>query len=786
MKKALILSLVMSFFICNAVKAQGNTYQDKATLNLNEVPAVQNRQLADSLFLWQERIELHLDKTKVQPSDYVFFKAYLLTGPKRLRVSASEVLKVELLDDSGNLLKSQYHRIEDGMADGSFKIPKKLKTGNYFFRTYTQWMLNYGSEQLAKEKLFIGRGKGSAKGRAEEPIEVTAFPEGGHLVAGLKNRLVIKSATDHVTGLEILDESGNTVAPITSYGNIGTTIFEPKIGRSYYVAHGKQKIYKISQVERIGYTLQVNNLETDKAVVRVETSSERLGIPMILKGRSDDVTYFETKVDFQENTITQVEITKEEIPSGVLDVVLVDEADNIWAQRPLIVDREEFRITVSNLQSASNEGDQQTLLVKVTDAEGRPVETSLSVSLTAIEKGSKDLTASSFKSEVDKSFRNRRFADDLSLLASKLMGETTDFGNAKPMKEIRYGFQKGLDFFGQAYDLNENVLRNTRIQVAIFPEDQAIAEEVTTNSEGLFKLSALNFTGEAKVVFRTVGENTKEKLVKVVPYENETPPLEEDVQMESLEPSESKVVEKNVSRRTAADFLAEEEEGLINLDEVTLVADKTERKLAPSHYGITPSRTIIQNSEWPRTLPQMFLNLPGFNVVDLGGLNPRLVLPRSAGMGPLLWVIDGFPIEQTNSLRDIISIVPHTDVERIEILLGPSAAAYGSRAAGAVILIYTRSGSDEEYFSRKHTQLTYNGYHESLDFSSYKGETIPSFRKLKNNDATLYWNPNLDTDANGEARIRLAVPDAFNKFRLGIKAISQSGKRANVETLLSF
>jgi TonB-dependent SusC/RagA subfamily outer membrane receptor len=464
---------------------------------------------------------------------------------------------------------------------------------------------------------------------------------------------------------------------------------------------------------------------------------------------------------------------------------LVDEADNVWAERPMIIDKDEYSIAVDKVDSAAGPDKVSTFLVEVTDSEGKPVQTSLSVSLSGIANGEATLNDTSIYRPGEKNLRNHRFAGDLKLLTSKSKGRSSDVNRSEASVKIRYGFQKGLDFYGQAYDLNGNLLKNTKIQVGVFPEDNAFAKEVTTNSDGLFKISEIDFVGEAKAVYRTAGENTKEKLVKVVPYESETPPLSGTKKTVSNRTAANEATDETVSRKSAADFLAEDEEGLINLDEIILVADKSEKKLSPSVYGIAPTRVVFQDRERPKTLAQMFLNVPGFNVADLGGLNPRLILPRSAGMGSLLWVIDGFPLEQTNSLRDIISIVPYTDIERIDILLGANAAVYGSRAAAGVIIIYTKSGSDEEYFSRKHSQLTYQGYHNSIDFTTYKEAIQPSLRGLKSSNATLYWNPDIRTDDKGRARIRISLPETINKLRLEIKGFNQSGKKADVETVLT-
>ena len=783
MKRSLLLTpLIVVLLGTTTLFAQGNIDQANSFAVFNSKPALQNKQLADSLFLWQEQIELHLDKTQLQASDYVFFKAYLLTGPEQLRVSASKVLKVELLDGTGKLLKSQFHLIEEGASYGSMQIPKRIKSGKYYFRAYTQWMLNYDADQLAVKQLQIGKTKEGYKNTANMPVVIEAFVEGGNLVAGLTNRVVVKSNQGNLNAAKIVDDRGVVVSTITSYGMLGTTIFEPQKGTDYHIELNKQNLYKFPAVQEKGYSLQVNNLETGNAFVRIETSPEFRTKALKLIGSASNVVYFESDVYFKEDNTAHIDISKKELPKGIMQISLVDQAGNVWAQRPVLIDSNDFNITVERAKSTGDPEGAANFNVSVTDADGNPVQTSLSISLNSIH-GKEDLENASFNVKAHNNERNRRFTSDLKVLASKNETDLSLMQTGQFPDKIKYRFQKGLDFYGQAYDLNGNVLRNTNIQVVILPEDKAIAREVTTNKEGLFKLSDLEFVGTAKAVFRTVGERTKEKLVKVIPFENEIPGLAEIQQAEDNRETTA-ATPVTITRKTAADFLPETEEGLINLDEITLVADKSIKKISPSQYGINPTRTIFQNSERPKTLPQMFLNVPGFSVSDLGGLRPKLNLPRSAGMGGLLWVLDGFPLGPNTTLMEMISIVPFPDIDRIEILLGASAAVYGSRAAAGVIILYTKNGSDEEYLSRKHTELTYNGYHRSIDFRSYKDEILPTLKKAEKYNTTLYWNPSVLTDVNGQAEIKISVPDSVENIHMGIKAVAPSGEKANIQTLV--
>ena len=124
------------------------------------------------------------------------------------------------------------------------------------------------------------------------------------------------------------------------------------------------------------------------------------------------------------------------------------------------------------------------------------------------------------------------------------------------------------------------------MQVLATTSDNVITKETETNSDGLFKLSGLQIYGEATMVFRTAGDDTKSKLVKVIPYEYEIPPLHAGI--------EASIEKKGIARRSNQ-FLPKKpmklftsdaaSERMIELDEITLVATK-ELKKQVHHFMI--------------------------------------------------------------------------------------------------------------------------------------------------------------------------------------------------------
>lgn len=139
------------------------------------------------------------------------------------------------------------------------------------------------------------------------------------------------------------------------------------------------------------------------------------------------------------------------------------------------------------------------------------------------------------------------------------------------------------------------------------------------------------------------------------------------------------------------------------LDEVEIMEKKQViQKEEKGSYGIKPTRLVVPDYDKPKTLPEMLLGITGVKIANLGGLNPMVSIPRLAGGGPLLWVLDGIALSQKDtSFQDVMDRVAPGDVKQIELYLGAEVAMYGSRASGGVIVITIRTGEGADYVNRK-------------------------------------------------------------------------------------
>ena len=788
---ALSILLMMIFSIGSAQNFGPN--QNK--LDWNEPYFDLQETNRDSLVQWQEHIVLHIANEHANKDNLVFFKGYLITGVQQNRYSPSNVLNIELLDVTGAVIKRQFHRIADGMVVGNLELPKNTKPGKYYVRAYTRWMQNYGEDLYAKRQIWIGESLGETTDIGNKS-DILIFPEGGTLLSGHENRVVVKMHHNKEGKVgRILDDKNNEVAIVNNYSTcMGTAIYKPIKDREYRLELENGSIYPIPRALNQGYLLHVNNLDAKSVKIRVTASSEVAGTAVKLVGIFGGIRYFEKQLDFKDSNIAAVEFSKKGIPNGTLFLKLMDEVGTEYASRPILVDAERIHIDISPIASDTGES---TYKIRVTDKNNLPVKAQVAVSAKNFDPGyeitfgNNSIGCSDLFTfpeiaigDNNSTDRKHRFLLDLNVLLSEIELNNNPSNGSHLENGIKFPIQKGLELTGYAYDLDNKLLSNTEIQIIALNEDEMWFEETETDANGLLKLDELQIIGNTTLVFRTKGKDPKSRLVKVK--------LTKDWEQEKAK-SIAKSAKKQERIRTTPTTPQQlmDPKGLIELEEVEVSENKIkERKSMPSMYGIDVPKMRIkyQNPRAPRSIAQMISEVPGVVVKGIGNFYPSVTIPR--GSGAVLWVLDGFPLAQGDngpslggavgsSLRDIMDLVSAVDVERIELLIGADAAIYGSRGSGGVIAIYTRSGGESKFLSRKEAQLVYQGYEPILEFELYQQSLSKRAREKSN---ILYWNPKLETDENGEAIFRIPTSSQESVIQIEASTITPDGKIGSLST----
>ncbi|MEW6050376.1 MAG: TonB-dependent receptor [Candidatus Zixiibacteriota bacterium] len=151
------------------------------------------------------------------------------------------------------------------------------------------------------------------------------------------------------------------------------------------------------------------------------------------------------------------------------------------------------------------------------------------------------------------------------------------------------------------------------------------------------------------------------------------------------------------------------------LDNVVVTANRYEKEAYRTAQPVTVTGTgEIQNKGYT-IVSDVIRSFPGVDMNDAGPFRARPVIRGLYGTR-ILVLVDG---ERLNDQRDIssfagvsMSLVDPNDIERVEVVNGPSSVLYGSDAMGGVINIITRKNS---FNSTLKPFATYSGRYSTAD-----------------------------------------------------------------------
>src|SRR5690554_6130540 len=132
------------------------------------------------------------------------------------------------------------------------------------------------------------------------------------------------------------------------------------------------------------------------------------------------------------------------------------------------------------------------------------------------------------------------------------------------------------------------------------------------------------------------------------------------------------------------------------LDPVEVSATATARTLADTFQSVTViGREQIES--WPTaSLADLLAGVAGVDVQRRGepGVQADVGI-RGTGFEQTVILLDGMPMGDPQTGHHNLNLpVPVEHIERIEVVKGPGAMAYGGNATGGVINIVTRHGGD--------------------------------------------------------------------------------------------
>lgn len=645
-------------------------------------------------------------------------------------------------------------------------------------------------------------------------IDLQFMPEGGTLVEDVPTRIAFKAVNENGKpadiGGEIQDGNGKEVASFQSYhSGMGIFDFTPQRGMAYKAVItsplGIRDRFALPQASADGVVMNMSKVGR-KIYVKLLATDEQT---VKLSGRTKNTIYYTGDILLRKGENTAI-VDEGLFPAGIAQFTLFASNGRPLAERLVFLnENRHLQVTISTDKPAYLPREKVAVTLKTTDETGKPVPSNLSLAvvddkLWTLADDKQDhilswlLMSSELKGKIEEPQFYFKKDEPKAIPALDLVMLTHGY---RYFDYIEYVIEEGkLRFIpdqanilnGSIVDSKGNPVKATLYLVQAVYSGQAIRTATTDN--GLFFFSQLEPGMQYYLVAK--GENTSGKLTINILQNGLGYNLMKEIPIKQPAPVPNAVVPE-----VAGDINPGKEEGdqqalkpqpmapMGELGEVVVIGFGQQRR-----KEVTGSVTIVSAKDLlsvNNLVPALQGRASGLTITSVA--NPqdkkeiviRGMRSLSGASQPLI-VIDGVPVQAA----DLGTLNPD-DVAFITVYKDANATAiYGAAAAHGVIVIESKKSRNERIRIRigkdsHYTSLLVKASGPAYAFarrfyapkySSTDAEVRDDFRE------TIYWNPVVQTDREGMARLEFYNSDAATTFRAIAEGIGYSGKPGRAET----
>ncbi|MGC4234437.1 MAG: hypothetical protein QM594_15765 [Niabella sp.] len=611
---------------------------------------------------------------------------------------------------------------------------------------------------------------------ANENIDLQFLPEGGSFVAGFKQRLGFKALDIYGMGANvsgvIKDSRGNVVCPFTSvHKGMSVVWMTPQANEIYTAYLENGAAYNLPPVQREGQVLQVSyNDRADSIIVKINVSPGKEGNAWFITGSTRGSFYVQGKL--QNRKQYEIKIPAEAFPGGVARFTLYNANGVPVNERALFVwhnDALKINLVSDKEEYVNKDSVMLALSVKKHTNENVPGSFSIAVidtSQVGMQPDAENIVSymalsADLKGRVEEPYyyiRNARSEATDALLLTQGWVQYDLLDTAR-----KYRYEKLFQVSGKVTNILNKPSSNTR--VTLFGRSGkagAFFMDTVTNKEGvfIFKDFPLFYTDSVSTLISAVNKREKSFGIGVEVFNKTYPPVHEPVVV--YDPNSivfDTALKKSLDRRTL--IMEQLKRDGRYLEEVVVTAkarvpgSKNLNEDGGSDQTIT--QAVLEKTPKADLLTILGKQIPGFPVVRGA--------PFSIGKSPIWIIIDGMDLKffEMNPY-DVLQYYSAEDVKGIEIMKSIKyGLPYQSKFNPAnidflnppVIVEITTYGGVGPFLKRipgvyllKPDAPFVGRKFYSPRYASPDEETVfPDLRQ------TVYWNSDVITDQNGEARV---------------------------------
>ncbi|BAU52597.1 carboxypeptidase regulatory-like domain-containing protein [Mucilaginibacter gotjawali] len=752
-----------------------------------------------------EKAWLQLDKPCYAAGDTVYFKAYVTKGDDHKLSTLSGVLHVDLINPGNRIIHSIKLQLDSGIAWGDFALPDTLPGGNFSIRAYTQWMRNNPDGAFFERILPVGALKASIL--ASKPLkrlppntpkpDMQFFPEGGELVTGIRSKVAFKAMGVNGLGVavkgDVFDNENKKVASFaSSHLGMGYFYFEAKPGKTYTARlsypDGRQDEVDLPKADPDGITLSVNNDSLPKAIVKISTgegyfqANQNKNYTLVIYSGGMVTTVNCSLTDME----IKLDVLKRKLRTGVALITLFSPENEPLCERLIYVQNyDQLNLNLNLTAGKEQYAPREKVNIKLNSLNRRdePAEGHFSVSVTneSIVHESEInpenilthlLLTSDLKGYVEQPAWY--FADTSTIARDNLDILMLTQGYRRfTWKQVldttkqtpRWQPENAIEIAGQIKNLLNKPIENGT--VTLIPAKKGPLFTATSDEKGMFRFKDLMFPDSTRFVLSAVNAKNKNST-KITFFGPQPAPLLSPAWLRNL----PAVADTVLSLLVNNDKLQQDElvksghfKGTL-LKQVNIHGQKIEENRSKSYVAEFAADQVIHGKDIPHS---------GSLMVDLAGLihgvhlSGSMAIVNNISQGPLTLIIDGATME--------FSSIEADDIDRIEVLQPPNSFIYGHDGLNGVLVITTKSRMQkaDDIVSIGVLPIAPMGFYKAREFYSPKYDHPEAADKKHDLRSTIYWQPELKTDKNGNATFEYYNADGPGTYKIIIEGIDNDG-----------
>ncbi|AKQ46378.1 hypothetical protein TH63_13310 [Rufibacter radiotolerans] len=740
-----------------------------------------------------EQVHVRFSQPFYASGDTIKFKAFVVKTGSLQASAGSSVLEVAFKTSSAATTQHLRFPIVQGMAIGNIVLADSLARGLYEVTASTS------SQAGEKEGVFRQRirvlGPANERARADQPLAVTsvtldAFPEGGKLIAGVENKLALKTTDQNGTGTaatgKITAPDGTATKFQTDHHGQGFMLFTPREGVSYQLALENQKaqgLLKLPPVQAQGVALRVTSSSDSLLQIRLLPS------PAWLKnaaGKKVQVTFaaggkpfFTGETTLAKGEESVMRINQQTLPDGPLKLTVTNANGQVEAERYMFVRHpQQLRLKVKTDRMSYGRREPVRVTAQVTDASGVPVEASLSFVVRSRAQAQstqgKSLEEEFIKGVVPAYLLSASAAGlapqsalEWSLLVEGAPSLLPTVKTPEPLAATTSQSAEGLRLAGRLLDAKGNALPSA--MVLLFSRASSEPMVQVTDPEGRFSFLSLDFNNPGHYVTEVLSGGSRVKNATI-----------EWADGPAFSPTAAlplRVTEQEAQYLRQAAVRAQTQT-LFNGKKPMAVAEATDTSEA-----VLLGELGKPNQSYDLSKYNPFKNLedvlretvPLASVVGTGpDKEVRIFSPEKAGARfpeRPLYLVNGTPVSNNEWLLNM----PGAAIKQIDLFYAERKLSnIGLIGRYGVLSITTNPPHPSPREMQDKNSFTWAGLAKPFAFKTPSYEytvprPAPDFRSL------LHWAPTVQSNANGTATVVFYTSDDIGDFEVEVEAYHPKG-----------